>query len=102
MGLPKGDTLDWNGLDGVTGSLTPGKRADPNVIDGRSLSLAPFTVPDTLVAMCMRPENVEAVLVAGHGLKRDHRLVGIDVPTEVAMADAALRALEARVGERLV
>lgn len=105
MALPKGDTLDWNGLDGVTGSLTPGKQAGPTVINGRSLSLAPFTVPDTLVAMCVRPENVEAVFVAGHCLKRDHRLVGIDVPAEVAMADAALRAggqgrPEARLNDR--
>jgi cytosine/adenosine deaminase-related metal-dependent hydrolase len=90
------------GLGEVTGSLTPGKRADLIMIDTRALNLAPLTVPETLVASCVYPSNVEAVLVDGRWLKRDHRLVGVDAAEVVASANAALRRLEARVGQRIV
>ena len=91
------------GIDHVTGSLTPGKRADVIVIDTRNaLNLTPLTVPETLVASCVYPDNVEAVFVDGRCLKRDHRLVGVDLPAFVGEANGALRALEAKVGRAMV
>lgn len=91
------------GIEGITGSLTPGKRADVIVIDTRqALNLTPVTVPETLVASCVYPENVEAVFVDGQCLKRDGKLVGVDVPAFIVEANQALRALEARVGQPIV
>jgi 5-methylthioadenosine/S-adenosylhomocysteine deaminase len=86
------------GLDHVTGSLTPGKRADLIVINTRALNLAPLTVPETLIASCTYPSNVEAVFIDGRCLKRDGKLVGVEVDEVVHQANAALRHLEARVG----
>jgi 5-methylthioadenosine/S-adenosylhomocysteine deaminase len=89
------------GLGDITGSLTPGKRADLIMINTRALNLAPLTVPETLVASCVYPSNVETVFVDGKCLKRDGQLVGVDVDAFVDRANATLRGLEARVGRHL-
>jgi cytosine/adenosine deaminase-related metal-dependent hydrolase len=89
------------GLGDITGSLTPGKRADLIMINTRALNLAPLTVPETLVASCVYPSNVETVFVDGKCLKRDGRLVGVDVDAFIDRANATLRGLEARVGRHL-
>src|SRR5262249_49535398 len=90
------------GLGDVTGSLTPGKRADVIVIDTRAFNLVPFTVPETLVASCVYPTNVETVFVDGRCLKRDGSLVDVDVQAFAAEANEQFHDLEARVGARLV
>jgi 5-methylthioadenosine/S-adenosylhomocysteine deaminase len=89
------------GIDHITGSLTPGKRADLIVINTNALNLAPLTVPETLVASCTYPSNVEAVFVDGRCLKENGKLVGIDVEDFVRKANAALHALETRVGRTI-
>jgi 5-methylthioadenosine/S-adenosylhomocysteine deaminase len=89
------------GLGDITGSLTPGKRADLIMINTRALNLAPLTVPETLVASCVYPSNVETVFVDGRCLKRDGRLVGVDVDAFVDSANASLQNLEKRVGRRI-
>jgi cytosine/adenosine deaminase-related metal-dependent hydrolase len=88
------------GIDHVTGSLTPGKKADVIVIDTRALNLAPFTVTETLIASCVTPANVEAVFIDGRCVKRDGKLVNIDPAAVVAEANAAFSALQGRVGYR--
>jgi cytosine/adenosine deaminase-related metal-dependent hydrolase len=89
------------GLGDITGSLTRGKRADVIVINTNSLNLAPLTVPETLVASCTYPSNVETVFVDGRCLKRDGELVGVDVAAFVAEANLAFKQLEARVGRAI-
>jgi 5-methylthioadenosine/S-adenosylhomocysteine deaminase len=89
------------GLGDITGSLTRGKRADVIVINTNSLNLAPLTVPETLVASCTYPSNVEIVFVDGRCLKSDGELVGVDVAAFVAEANLALKQLEARVGRAI-
>lgn len=89
------------GLSDLTGSLTPGKRADVILINARALNLAPLTVPETLVASCVYPSNVETVFVDGKCLKRDGRLINVDVDAFVDRANETLRRLEARVGRRI-
>ncbi len=86
------------GMDDLIGSLTPGKRADLIVINTNALNLAPLTVPETLISSCTYPSNVEAVFVDGRCLKRDGKLVGVDVANFVRKANETLRNLEARVG----
>jgi 5-methylthioadenosine/S-adenosylhomocysteine deaminase len=86
------------GLGDVTGSLTPGKRADVILLSLNSLNLAPFTVPESLIATCVQPSNVETVFVEGKCLKRDGQLVGVDVAETVAKVNEQFSALQERVG----
>jgi 5-methylthioadenosine/S-adenosylhomocysteine deaminase len=86
------------GLGDVTGSLTPGKRADVVLLSLNSLNLAPFTVPETLISSCVQPSNVDTVFVEGKCLKRDGQLVGVDVVETVAKVNAQFSALQERVG----
>jgi 5-methylthioadenosine/S-adenosylhomocysteine deaminase len=86
------------GLGDVTGSLTPGKRADVIVVNTAAINLTPWTVPETLLASCVYPENVEAVFVDGRCLKRDGALVEVDMDTAIAEANDQFQSLQDRVG----
>ncbi len=66
------------GLGDVTGSLTPGKRADVIVLRGGDLNLAPLNVPDGQVVLAAQPRNVEHVWIDGVARKRDGELVDVD------------------------
>ncbi len=86
------------GLDGVTGSLTPGKRADVIVLRADDLNLAPLNVADGQVVLAAQPRNVESVWIDGVQRKRDGELVDIDVPALVRAAKEAVAALAERIG----
>lgn len=86
------------GIDDVTGSLTPGKRADVIVIDTNQVNLGVYSDPAHLLVEAAQPANVEAVLVDGRFLKRDGRLIAVDVAEVIDEARAAYRALMARTG----
>jgi 5-methylthioadenosine/S-adenosylhomocysteine deaminase len=66
-------------VDDLVGSLTPGKRADVVVLDGRALNAAPVTHATGAVVQCMDTGNVETVLVDGQVVKSGGQLVGVDV-----------------------
>jgi 5-methylthioadenosine/S-adenosylhomocysteine deaminase len=86
------------GLGDVTGSLTPGKRADVIVLRADDLNLAPVNVADGQIVLAAQPRNVEHVWVDGVARKRDGELVGVDVPGLVRDAKAAVAALSERLG----
>ncbi len=86
------------GLGDVTGSLTPGKRADVIVLRADDLNLAPINVADGQIVLAAQPRNVEHVWVDGVARKRDGELVGVDVPALVREAKAAVAALSERLG----
>jgi cytosine/adenosine deaminase-related metal-dependent hydrolase len=67
------------GLESRTGSLTPGKRADVIMIDGRALNVAPVIDPVAAVTLCADVSNVDTVLVDGVIRKRHGVLVGADI-----------------------
>lgn len=83
------------GLDKDIGTLTPGKRADLQVIDLDALNLSGFGGgdPAALLVYSARPENVEAVMVDGRFVKLDGQLVGVDLPAVLARARASAQAL---------
>jgi cytosine/adenosine deaminase-related metal-dependent hydrolase len=58
------------GIDGVTGSLKPGKRADLIMISTRRVNLGVFTDPAQLVVEAAHPEMVDSFVVDGWILKR--------------------------------
>jgi 5-methylthioadenosine/S-adenosylhomocysteine deaminase len=66
-------------LDGVTGSLTPGKKADVVIIDGDAPNVAPIIDPVGAVVISADVSNVDTVIIDGKVKKRDGRLVDIDV-----------------------
>ena len=86
------------GLDDVTGSLTPGKRADVIMVRADALNTAPFTDAPNLVALAAQPSNVDTVVVDGRILKRDGRLTALNPREVVCGAAAALERVLARAG----
>lgn len=86
------------GIDAVTGSLTPGKRADVIVIDTRQANLGLATDAAHLLVEAAQPANVESVLVDGRFLKRDGRLTAVDLGEVIDDARAALGGIRARAG----
>ena len=75
------------GLERVTGSLTPGKKADVVLIDARSLNMAPVIDPVAAVTLCADVSNVDTVIVNGEVKKRGGKLL--------ADVDRARRLVEA-------
>jgi 5-methylthioadenosine/S-adenosylhomocysteine deaminase len=87
------------GLGEVTGSLTPGKRADVIMINTNDVNIAPAAHPNTTIVQSTTPMNVDTVMVDGRILKRGGKLVGVGVDAIVAAAkDSALRIRSAAGG----
>ena len=86
------------GLDAVTGSITPGKRADLIVIDTGAVNLGMMTDPYEMIVGAAQPANVSTVLVDGRILKRDGKLTAMDARRIVADASAANVAVRKRAG----
>jgi cytosine/adenosine deaminase-related metal-dependent hydrolase len=86
------------GLDHLTGSLTPGKRADIQLIRLDDLNLAPVIDPAHALVYSGQPSNVDTVLVDGQVLLRQGRPTRWDA-TEIAhQARDAMQALAKRAG----
>lgn len=67
------------GLGDITGSLTVGKAADIVVLDDQSLALTPMNNPIGSLVYSAHPGLVRDVFVQGVRVKKDGRLVGIDL-----------------------
>ncbi|MDT7797829.1 MAG: 5-methylthioadenosine/S-adenosylhomocysteine deaminase [Actinomycetota bacterium] len=82
------DFLEFATLDGAracgrgarTGSITVGKDADLILLDAEDPSIFPVgNAPGSIVA-AGHPGLVDSVFVAGRAVKRDGRLLGVDLP----------------------
>jgi len=78
------------GLDKVTGSLTPGKRADVIVVSVDAPNLGVLTDPARLLVTAASPRDVDLVVVDGRVLKRDGSLTAVDVPEVTRAARESL------------
>jgi cytosine/adenosine deaminase-related metal-dependent hydrolase len=87
-----------NGLDAITGTLSPGKKADLVVISTNSPSMIPLNYAAGAVVMGANAGDVEHVLVGGRFVKRDHRLVDTDIRWLRENAESVRDRLFARVG----
>lgn len=67
------------GLGDVTGSLTPGKRADLILIRTNDINITPLANIETTVVQSATPANVDTVMVDGRIIKQRGQLVGFDV-----------------------
>jgi cytosine/adenosine deaminase-related metal-dependent hydrolase len=83
------------GMADVIGSLRPGKRADIVVLRTDTLNMAGLHDPVGAVVSAAHPGNVEAVLVDGHLVKRDGRLVRPDLDAVIRAARDCARYLAA-------
>jgi 5-methylthioadenosine/S-adenosylhomocysteine deaminase len=87
------------GLEQLTGSLAPGKRADLIMIRTDEVNIAPFTDAANMVALAAQPSNVDTVVVDGRILKRHGRLTAVDVHDVIRRASDSLAAVRRRAGE---
>lgn len=78
------------GLGAVTGTLTPGKRADLIMVRTDDINMLPVEESDAAFQLVQHGQvaNVDTVMVDGRILKRGGKLVGVD-PREIAAAAAA-------------
>ncbi|WP_406186987.1 amidohydrolase family protein [Streptomyces sp. NBC_01006] len=69
-----------NGLAGVTGSLTPGKKADLLVIQAEDLNNMPLNDPIGTVVLGCDARNISAVLINGEPRKWNGQVLDVDLP----------------------
>lgn len=67
------------GLESKIGSLTPGKAADIILVRADEMSMTPLNHPAGELVYNAHAGMVDTVLVAGKVVKRDGKLVGVDV-----------------------
>jgi cytosine/adenosine deaminase-related metal-dependent hydrolase len=87
-GLNARDLLEFATVDGAracgladrTGSITPGKDADIILLRADDPTVFPFNNPAGTIVAAGHPGLVDTVLVAGRVVKRDGKLVGLDLP----------------------
>ena len=84
------------GIDAITGSLKPGKRADVIMVSTRQLNMGVFTDPAHLLVGSAQPENVDTVIVDGRILKRGGKLTALPVNPILDHAAASLAAIRKR------
>jgi 5-methylthioadenosine/S-adenosylhomocysteine deaminase len=68
-----------NGLDKKIGTLTPGKEADIILLRTDLLNTMPINNAVGAVVTSMTAQNVDTVLIAGKVVKRNGKLVGVDM-----------------------
>jgi 5-methylthioadenosine/S-adenosylhomocysteine deaminase len=103
------DVLRWatqegaraNGLDHKVGTLTPGKQADIILLRTDRVNVTPLNDPITAVVAGMDTGNVDTVLIAGRVMKRGGKLLHVDWPAVMRMADDARRHVVDKSGFRL-
>ncbi|MBT2390854.1 amidohydrolase family protein [Streptomyces sp. ISL-1] len=69
-----------NGLQNVTGSLTPGKKADILVIQAEDLNNMPLNDAVGTVVLGSDARNISAVLINGQPRKWNGRVLDVDLP----------------------
>lgn len=89
------------GLADVTGSLTPGKRADLILLRKRDINVAPVADVESTIVRSVTPANVDTVISDGRILKRHGDLVAFDVDRVIREAEESADAVRRRAGGRL-
>ncbi len=68
-----------NGLADKTGSLTPGKEADIIMLRTDRINVIPINDPIGAIVLGMDTGNVDSVFIAGNPMKRNGKLLGVDL-----------------------
>jgi cytosine/adenosine deaminase-related metal-dependent hydrolase len=72
------------GLEDRVGSLTAGKQADIVLLQTNAINTAPVLDPTATIVTYADTANVDTVFVAGNAVKRDGRLVGVDLKSAIS------------------
>ncbi|TCK24566.1 amidohydrolase family protein [Pseudonocardia endophytica] len=91
------NAADALGLGDRIGSLTPGKRADLQLVGGPAIEQHPRIDPYATLVFQTTAADVRTVLVDGRVVKRDGALTGVDTAGLAAEADTAADAILGRV-----
>ena len=87
------------GLDGVVGSIEVGKKADVVLIkNDNSPAMFPMLNPYGHVVFQAQRADVHTVIVNGRVVKRDHRLVDIDLDRARRAVESTVEYLQAQLG----
>jgi cytosine/adenosine deaminase-related metal-dependent hydrolase len=86
-----------NGLASKIGTLTPGKEADIVMLRTNNANVTPLNDAVGAVVLGMDASNVDSVFVAGNAVKRNGRLVNVDLQRIQREAENARVALVNRV-----
>ena len=89
------------GISDITGSLTPGKRADLILIRTTDLNIAPLAQIETTVVQSATPANVDTVMIDGRIIKRGGHLTHLDVSEIVDGAELSAARVRDRAGGML-
>jgi cytosine/adenosine deaminase-related metal-dependent hydrolase len=89
------------GLGDVTGSLTPGKRADVVCVRADALNMAPAADPECALVMSASVANVDTVLIDGRLMKRNGQIVRFPVDAIIRKAARSAFDIRTRAGGRL-
>ncbi|MEV4706054.1 amidohydrolase family protein [Actinoplanes sp. NPDC049316] len=88
------------GLDSVVGSLEPGKKADVVLLkNDHSPVMTPILHPYGHVAFQAQRGDVDTVVINGRIVKRDGRLVGVDLAAARAAVGRTIEHLRSTMGE---
>jgi len=86
------------GLGDRTGSLEVGKAADLVLLAPFGLNLVPLNNALGSLVLAAHPGNVDTVIVAGRVVKKDGRLLSVDVDRVRRLAEQSRDNLYSRVG----
>ncbi|MEV6707811.1 amidohydrolase family protein [Micromonospora wenchangensis] len=86
------------GLADVTGSITPGKRADIVLIRADDLNIAPIGDLESTLVRSATPANIDTVLIDGRIVKQNRAMVSHDTAKVVRNAAGAAHAVRTRAG----
>jgi cytosine/adenosine deaminase-related metal-dependent hydrolase len=75
------------GLDDRVGSLTPRKQADIVLLNINAINTAPMVDPIGTIVVFADTSNVDSVFVAGRAVKREGKLVDVDLDRIFARLD---------------
>ncbi len=84
------------GIDDITGSLKPGKRADLIMVNVKSPNMGYITSPESLLVQAAQPGNVDTVFVDGRMLKYQGELQAVAADEIYEAAAIALNELKKR------
>jgi cytosine/adenosine deaminase-related metal-dependent hydrolase len=90
------------GIDSITGSLEPGKRADVILVDMFRPHLVPMNMPAYRIAYFANGNDVSTVIVDGRILMRDRQVLSVNETEVLELAEREAEAAIRRTGlERL-
>ncbi len=89
------------GLDGVVGSLAPGKQADIIMVRADSVAVLPVNNVVGTVVQAVERSDIDTVMVAGEIRKRSGKLIGADLIKLTADVTASRDYLLEKSGHRL-